>query len=67
MASNLLNVRQFAEELGVTVSAVRRWILERKVASVKIGRLVKLQRSEVARLIESGFRPAKQPTRKVSR
>lgn len=55
----LLNVREFAKALGVTPSCVRRWVLERKIESVRIGRLVKLRSSEIDRLIASGVRPAR--------
>jgi excisionase family DNA binding protein len=55
----LLSIPQFAEELGVTVACIRRWLLERKIASVRLGRLVRIPAEERDRLIEQGFRPAK--------
>lgn len=67
MTTNLMNVQEFAQALGVTTACVRRWILERRIASVKVGRLVKLPLSEVSRIIEAGLRPARsaQPARKA--
>jgi excisionase family DNA binding protein len=59
MTTALMNVPQFAEALGVTTACVRRWILERKITSVKVGRLVKLPQSEVDRIIKAGLRPAR--------
>lgn len=59
----LLSVTEFAEALGITVACVRRWLLERKIARVKIGRLVRIPASELDRLIAEGTRPAK-PARK---
>ena len=59
MTTNLMNVQEFAQALGVTTACVRRWILERRIASIKVGRLVRLPFSEVARIIEDGLRPAK--------
>jgi excisionase family DNA binding protein len=59
MKTPLMNVRDFAEALGVTTACIRRWILERRIASVKIGRLVKLPESEVQRIIDSGWRGRK--------
>jgi len=56
---SLLRVNEFAALLNVTPSCIRRWLLERKVASTRIGRLVRIPREEAARLIECGFRPAK--------
>jgi excisionase family DNA binding protein len=54
----LLNVSEFAAALGVTTACIRRWILERRVANVKLGRLVRIPETELERLIKSGFRPA---------
>ncbi len=56
--ATLLKVDQFAAVLGVTVACVRRWILERKITMVKIGRLIRIPAEEEARLIKQGLRPA---------
>jgi excisionase family DNA binding protein len=56
---SLLRVNEFAAMLNVTPSAVRRWLLERKIASTRIGRLVRIPTSEVERLVESGLRPVR--------
>jgi excisionase family DNA binding protein len=61
MSNNLLNVDEFAEELGVTIACIRRWVLERRISTVKVGRRVKIPRSEAERIIEVGFRPATRP------
>jgi excisionase family DNA binding protein len=58
--NSLLRVDEFAAVLNVTPAAVRRWLLERKIASTKIGRLIRIPKDEAIRLIESGFRPAKE-------
>jgi excisionase family DNA binding protein len=55
----LLNVDQFAEALGVTKACIRRWILERRVATVKLGRLVRIPEGEASRIIGAGLRPAR--------
>jgi len=57
--NRLLRVAEFADSLGIKPSCVRRWLLERKIACVKVGRLVRIPATEVERLIESGMRPAK--------
>jgi excisionase family DNA binding protein len=54
-----LTVTEFAEELGITVAAVRRWLLERRISSTRIGRLVRIPASEINRLVEAGLRPAR--------
>jgi excisionase family DNA binding protein len=55
----LLSVTQFADALGVTPACIRRWILERKITTVKLGRLIRVPASEVERLVNSGLRPAR--------
>ena len=55
----LLSVPQFSERFGVTVACSRRWLLERRIAHVKVGRLVRIPESEVDRLLAQGFRPAR--------
>jgi excisionase family DNA binding protein len=54
----LLNVREFAASFGCTVSCARRWISERRIVSVKVGRrLVRIPETEIERLIGEGLRP----------
>lgn len=54
---SLLSVRQVAERLGVTEAAIRRWLLERRIASVKVGRrLIRIPSSEITRILNAGFR-----------
>ena len=55
----LLSVPQVAERLGVTRACIRRWILERKITTVKLGRLIRVPASEIERLIDRGLRPAR--------
>lgn len=66
--NTLLSVPQFAATLGVTPACIRRWLLERRINSVKIGsKLVRIPSTEVDRLIKSGYRPAKRPFRRPTR
>jgi len=55
----LVSVPQVAERLNVTRACIRRWILERRLAVVKVGRLIRIPASEIDRLIQSGLRPAR--------
>jgi excisionase family DNA binding protein len=59
VSTKLLTVSEFAEALGVTVACIRRWLLERKIASIRVGRLVRLPESELQRIVQEGFRPAR--------
>jgi excisionase family DNA binding protein len=51
----LMKVDEFAESLNVTRSCVRRWVLERRVKVIKLGRLVRIPASEVDRLMTGGL------------
>jgi excisionase family DNA binding protein len=55
--SRLYTVPEAAEALNVTQAAIRRWIFERRVTVVKIGSAVRIEESELARLIEAGRQP----------
>jgi len=54
----LLSVPEVAALLGVTPSCIRRWVLLRKVCSVRVGRLVRISLAEVERIITEGTIPA---------
>ncbi len=56
----LLSVQDFATELGVTSACIRRWLLMRKIAFVKVGRLVRIPMREAKRIIERGYVPARE-------
>jgi excisionase family DNA binding protein len=57
----LLSLPEFATALHITVACARRWVLERRIATVKLGRLIRVPAGEVNRLIEAGLRPARTP------
>jgi excisionase family DNA binding protein len=58
MALNrLYTVPEAAEALKVTTAAVRRWIWQRGLTVVKLGSAVRIEESELARLIEAGRQP----------
>jgi excisionase family DNA binding protein len=63
--SQLLTSKQFAYAIGVTEACVRRWTLLRKIKVVKLGRLVRIPRVEVQRLIDEGAIPMR-PSRKLA-
>jgi excisionase family DNA binding protein len=55
----LLTVPQAAERLNVTQACIRRWILERKITTIKLGRLTRIPSAEIDRLTTAGLRPAR--------
>ena len=62
--TDLLSVREFADALKVTPACIRRWLLERKIGCVKLGRLVRIPSEELDRLISRGLRPPKPEVRR---
>jgi excisionase family DNA binding protein len=55
-----LTVREFAGALGITEAAVRRWLLERRIGSTRVGRLVRINAGEIKRITDAGIRPARE-------
>ena len=53
----LLSVNEVAAHTGWRPCTVRKKILRREIAYVKLGRSVRIPESEVQRLIMAGFRP----------
>jgi excisionase family DNA binding protein len=59
-AGRLLTVRRTAELLALKESTIRRWILFRRIAVVRVGtRAIRIPASEIERLIEAGSVPAR--------
>jgi excisionase family DNA binding protein len=50
----LLTVEQAAERLGTSVRFVRRLVFERRIASVKLGRHVRIPAGDLAAFIAAG-------------
>jgi excisionase family DNA binding protein len=55
----MLTVEQVARELGLKESTIRAWTLRRKISFVKLGRCVRIPRSEVDRLIRENTIPVR--------
>jgi len=55
--SSLLTIAESAALLRVKPSCIRRWIWERKIAIVHVGRLVRVPHAEVNRIVQQGTRP----------
>ncbi len=56
----MLSVSQVAEALGLKPATIRAWIAQRKLGHVKLGRAVRVPRTEVERLLREGAVPAKE-------
>jgi len=57
----LLTVKEAANVLQVSSSAIRRWLYQRKLTKVKIGRCVRLRKSDVDRIISGGLEVSEVP------
>lgn len=60
VGEKMLTVKQAADMLGLTESAVRRWVLMRRISSYRVGRSVRIAESEIARILRQGFIPARE-------
>jgi excisionase family DNA binding protein len=54
----LLTVKEAASILTCSEAAVRKWLYQRRLPSVKIGRLIRLRAADIEALIEGGARKA---------
>jgi excisionase family DNA binding protein len=52
-------VDEAADELNVSKFTVRAWFYQRKIAHIRLGRCVRIPASEIRRLLEEGFCPAR--------
>lgn len=58
--SPLLTSKQAADALACTEAAIRKWIAQRRLAAVKVGRLTRIRPADLEKFIEaSGQRPSR--------
>jgi len=57
MTRELLTVREASQQLRMAEVTVRLWIATRKIASVKLGRSLRIPAREIERLVDAGLRP----------
>jgi excisionase family DNA binding protein len=55
--SELLRIPEFSAALSIKEATTRDWVLRRRIDVVRIGRSVRIPRSEVTRIQEEGFTP----------
>jgi excisionase family DNA binding protein len=61
--SGLATIQEASEALGVSQKAVRRWVADRRLPAVRVGRCVRIRRTDLARVIANGLaavEPARQ-------
>jgi len=54
-----LTLKEFAHCIGVSEASARRWAKGRKISAVRFGRLIRIPRSELMRLMDEGSVPVK--------
>jgi excisionase family DNA binding protein len=50
-------VRQAAKTLNVADTTIRKWIAERRLGHVRLGRAIRIPSSELERFVREGFVP----------
>ena len=51
----LMTIKHFAAALAVSDAAVRKWLYQRRLEPVKLGRAVRLRRRDLDRLVNEGL------------
>jgi excisionase family DNA binding protein len=54
------NVSEAASELGLSVACLRRWIAERRIGYVRLGRAIRISSAEIERMMAEGAVPARE-------
>ncbi len=57
-ARSLLTIKQAADYLGMTESAIRCWVWKRQIPYLKIGRAVRIEPATLDSIISRGLVPA---------
>lgn len=58
-SARLLDVAEAADRLGLSTLTLYKWIANRRIGCVRLGRAVRISEAEVNRLVEVGTRPAR--------
>jgi excisionase family DNA binding protein len=63
----LVNVKEAADVLSCSEAAVRKWLYQRRLPRVKVGRLTRIRQSDLQGLLAHGLPRADGAGRKLSR
>jgi excisionase family DNA binding protein len=55
--NQLLTVKGAAQMLSCSEAAIRKWLYQRRLPAVKVGRLVRLRQADLEALVAKGLRP----------
>jgi excisionase family DNA binding protein len=56
--AKLLNIREFASELGISPRTVQQWVWLRRVPFVRVGRAIRFRPETVTAILDRGTVPA---------
>lgn len=59
VTGELLTINQAAKALNISPATVRSWRLRRRISVIKVGRAVRIPRTEIDRIIRQGLQPAR--------
>ena len=60
MQSEVMNtVKEAANKTGLSQACLRRWIAERRIGYVRLGRAIRITNSEIERIVIAGTVPAR--------
>ena len=57
MMKDCVTVREAAERLGLRESTIRKWILQRRIGVVRLGRAVRLRAADLDKMLTEAYRP----------
>ena len=55
LTDSLMTIEESAAALSVRPASVRKWIHQRRLQPVKVGRLTRLRKSDVERVVQHGL------------
>ena len=58
MNETLVSIREAADRLAISTATIRRWVAQRRLPAVRLGRAVRIRESDIVALIRWGYRPA---------
>lgn len=56
MTTECLTVREAAKRLGLQESTIRKWIFQKRIGVVRLGRAVRLRASDLDKLVTESYR-----------
>jgi excisionase family DNA binding protein len=59
MAERPKTIDEAADDFGVSRHTVRAWVGQGKIGHIRLGRCIRIPASEIRRLLDEGFRPAR--------